>query len=48
MKKLVLFLACGLLIGNAAFAQVKLGYIDSRELLALMPEVRAADSNLQT
>ncbi len=47
MKKLVLFLACGLLIGNAAFAQVKLGYIDSRELLSLMPEVRAADSNLQ-
>ncbi|RYZ55259.1 MAG: OmpH family outer membrane protein [Sphingobacteriales bacterium] len=48
MKKIVLFLACGLLIGNAVFAQTKLGYIDSRELLSLMPEAKRADSNLQS
>lgn len=47
MKKIVLFLACGLFIGNAVFAQAKFGYIDSRELLSLMPEVRKADSSLQ-
>lgn len=47
MKKIVLFLACTLFIGNAVFAQAKFGYIDSRELLSLMPEVRKADSSLQ-
>jgi len=48
MKKIVLFLACGLMIGNIAFAQgPKLGYINSRELLEGMPEIRKADSNLQ-
>lgn len=47
MKKAVLFLACSLLIGNMVFAQAKFGYIDSRELLSLMPEVRKADSSLQ-
>jgi outer membrane protein len=47
MKKIVLFLACSLFIGTVAFGQNKLGYIDSRELLSLMPEVKKADSNLQ-
>jgi outer membrane protein len=47
MKKVVLFLACGLFIGNAVFAQAKFGYIDSRELLSLMPEMKKADSSLQ-
>jgi outer membrane protein len=47
MKKVVLFLACSLFIGGVAFGQNKLGYIDSRELLSLMPEVKKADSNLQ-
>lgn len=47
MKKLVLFLALGLLIGNAAFAQTKFGYIDSRELLSAMPEVKKADADVE-
>lgn len=47
MKKIVLFLACSLLIGNSVFAQVKFGYINSDELLSIMPEVRKADSSLQ-
>jgi len=48
MKKIVLFIACGLLIGNMAFAQAtKFGYIDSRELLKAMPELAAADKELQ-
>jgi outer membrane protein len=46
MRKVVLFLACLLFIGNAAFAQAKFGYIDSRELLSLMPEVKKADSSI--
>ncbi len=49
MKKLVLFLACGLLIGNMAFAQtatLKLGYINSAVLLQAMPERVNADSSL--
>lgn len=48
MKKLVLFLACGFLIGNVAFAQAtKFGYIDSRELLKAMPDIAKADKDLQ-
>jgi outer membrane protein len=48
MKKVLLFLACGLLIGNVAFAQAtKFGYIDSRELLKAMPEIAKADKDLQ-
>jgi outer membrane protein len=48
MKKILLFLACGILIGNVAFAQAtKFGYIDSRELLKSMPEVAKADKDLQ-
>lgn len=48
MKKIVLFIACGLLIGNVAFAQAtKFGYIDSRELLKAMPELATADKELQ-
>mgnify|MGYP003578692766 CR=1 FL=1 len=49
MKKIVLFLACGLLIGNMAFAQAtKFGYIDSRELLKAMPEMTKAEADIQT
>jgi outer membrane protein len=47
MKKIVLFLACGLVFGNMAFAQTKLGYINSAELLKMMPEAKKADSNIQ-
>jgi outer membrane protein len=47
MKKIV-FLAAGLIISSFAFAQSpKLGYINSRELLEMMPEIKKADSNLQ-
>ncbi len=50
MKRIVLFLAFGLLIGNAAIAQTatKFGYINSRELLGAMPEIGKADGDLQT
>lgn len=48
MKKIVLFLACGLLIGNIAIAQAtKFGYIDSRELLKAMPEMTKAENDIQ-
>lgn len=47
MKKLGLFLALALLVCGSVSAQVKFGYIDSRELLADMPEKAKADSSLQ-
>ena len=49
MKKIVLFLACGLLIGNIVIAQtapLKIGYINSNTLLQSMPEKAKADSDL--
>jgi len=40
-----MFVACGLLIGNTAFAQSpKIGYLNSTELLMLMPERAKADT----
>ncbi|QEC50982.1 periplasmic chaperone for outer membrane proteins Skp [Anseongella ginsenosidimutans] len=36
--------ACCLLIGNVAQAQIKIGYLNTSELIALMPETKAADS----
>jgi len=47
MKRIVLLLACSLFVGNAVFAQAKFGYINSDELLSIMPEVKKADSSLQ-
>lgn len=51
MKKLILFLACGLLIGTFSFAQTatapKFGYINAQELLESMPEAKKADADLQ-
>lgn len=47
MKKLVLFLACAFVVSSSVSAQVKFGYIDSRELLSDMPEKTKADSTLQ-
>lgn len=48
MKKFVLFLAVGLLLGNMVSAQaMKIGYINSQELLSYMPEVAKADSVLK-
>ncbi len=48
MKKIVLFLACGLLIGNIVLAQsaLKIGYVNSATLLQAMPEKAKADSDL--
>ncbi|MBN9482483.1 MAG: hypothetical protein BGO70_18045 [Bacteroidetes bacterium 43-93] len=46
MKKLVLFLACGLFITNMAFAQTKFGHINSQELLNVMPEMTKANTDL--
>jgi outer membrane protein len=47
MKKIIMFLACGLLIGNVALAQSpKFGWINSSELLASMPEKAKADTTL--
>jgi outer membrane protein len=47
MKKIVLFVVCGLLIGNVASAQLKLGYINSAELLNLMPEIKKANADIE-
>lgn len=49
MKKLIMFLACGLLLGSAAMAQttgLKIAYINSAALLQNMPERVNADSAL--
>ena len=47
MKKLVVMLAVGLMMCTASFAQTqKIGYINSKELLALMPEMKKAESDL--
>jgi outer membrane protein len=47
MKKIVLMIACGLLIGNLAFGQTKFGHINSAELLKAMPEVTKAETDIQ-
>ncbi len=48
MKKFVMFLACGLLIGSSLFAQtgLKIAYINSNVLLAAIPESAKADSEI--
>ena len=48
MKKLVMFLVCGLLISNIVFAQtsLKIVYINSAVLLQAMPEREKADTVL--
>lgn len=49
MKKFALMLAFGLLMGAAAYAQSpKFGYVNSQELLSVMPEMTKADSDLKT
>lgn len=48
MKKLILLLACSLLIGGAVSAQtMKIGYIQSQELLSVMPEVIGANKQIE-
>lgn len=49
MKKLILFFACGLMLGNTLLAQttsLKIAYINSAVLLQSMPERINADSAL--
>ncbi|HTN45718.1 MAG TPA: OmpH family outer membrane protein [Flavipsychrobacter sp.] len=47
MKKIALAFFCAFLVfATSSFAQ-KFGYINSQELLSVMPEVRKADSSLQ-
>ncbi len=48
MKKIVLIIACGLFMVNAALAQTKFGHINSAELLKIMPEVTKAEAEIQT
>lgn len=48
MKKFVLMLACGLFFTTVSFAQLKLGYINSQELLREMPELNKVDTELKT
>lgn len=48
MKKFVVMLALGLTIGTASFAQAqKFGYVNSQELLAAMPEITKAGTDLE-
>ena len=47
MKKIVLIVACGLMMGNIAIAQTKLGHINSAELLKAMPDVTKAEAEIQ-
>lgn len=48
MKKFVLMLACGLFLTTVSFAQLKIGYINSQDLLREMPELVKVDSDLKT
>lgn len=48
MKKIVLILACGLMMGNIALGQTKFGHINSAELLKAMPDVTKAETEIQT
>jgi outer membrane protein len=47
MKKITLLAALFGTFISASYAQNKFGYINSRELLEVMPEVKKADSSLQ-
>jgi outer membrane protein len=47
MKKITLLTALFGTFISASYAQNKVGYINSRELLEVMPEVKKADSSLQ-
>lgn len=48
MKRIVLILACGLMMGNIALGQTKFGHINSAELLKAMPEVTKAETEIQS
>lgn len=48
MKKIIFLIAFALTAGISAQAQKKLGYVNSQELLSLMPEAKAADKTLDS
>lgn len=48
MKKFVVMLALGLIMSTASFAQAqKFGYVNSQELLSVMPEITKAETDLK-
>lgn len=47
MKKMVVLMAVGLLMLSVSYAQpLKVGHVNSAELLQMMPEIKQADSSL--
>ncbi|HTN18682.1 MAG TPA: OmpH family outer membrane protein [Chitinophagaceae bacterium] len=49
MKKIILLVACSVALFTTVNAQtLKIGHINSQELLTLMPEVKKADADLKT
>jgi outer membrane protein len=47
MKRIIFLLAIGITLGFSAQAQKKFGYVNSQELLEIMPEAKKADSAWQ-
>lgn len=48
MKKTILLFICSIFIAGTTFAQTpKLGHVDSRKLLEMMPEYQKAETDLQ-
>jgi outer membrane protein len=47
MKKFITLLALVIALTSTTIAQIKFGYMNSLELISLMPEAQAADSSLQ-
>ena len=48
MRKFVVMLALGLMVGTASFAQAqKFGYVNSQELLSSMPEIAKAENDMK-
>ena len=47
MKKIVLFVVCGFLMSNVASAQMKIGYINSVDLLNSVPEIKKAYADVE-
>lgn len=45
--KKVALIVLAVMLGNTAFAQVKLGHINSSELVGMMPETKVADDSLR-
>lgn len=47
MKRIALFLLSGLLLPLAAFAQQKIGIVNTQEIIASMPDVKTAEGRIQ-